>query len=354
MIIVRYLSRQIFFPTFAITGVIVVMTMSNWLRRWLEDAVSGQGASGELFVIILYYVPLFLQEALPAGFLLGILIAYGRMYSEYEMTALFACGFQYRQLVKVTLVPAGLLAVFLWVNNLWLSPWAQQHAAQAWAEQDSLTPFDLINVGRFMKVGNNGQVMYVGEKSGDGQQLSNIFLVNSPEEIYYAQGGEIRVDRNSGSRYLVLTQGVQQQGIPFQSEFNLTDFREYGVKIAEQQKRPRTRNRNISTVELLKSDNIKHKAELMWRILTPLNILVAVFIAVPLSKINPRQGRFLKVFPAVLLYAVFNFLLNDWDKNVSKGRIPLEYGIHILQFGTVALCLFFTALPSWLRKRKHG
>ncbi len=350
MIIARYLTRQIIAPTLGITAIIVAATMSNWLKTWLDDATGGQGASGELMVIILYYIPMFLQESLPVGFMMGILIAYGRLYSEYEMTSLLACGFRFRSLVGVTMIPATVLAVLMLGNNLWLSPTCQQIAAKAWARQESLTAFDLLTVGRFMEIGNSGQVLYVADLDNESSSMQNVFMSTDQETVFKAQEGEIRTDSDTGARYLVLKDGTQQSGEPGEDGYSVTYFEEYGVKIAEKQSRPKTKRESIPTSELIQSDLQEHKAELQWRLLTSLNFFIAVLLAVPLSRINPRQGKFLKIFPALMIYALFNMAQFNWARAVQKGDLPLEFGIFWLQGMVMLGCILWMTVPNMIRK----
>ena len=58
----------------------------------------------------------------------------------------------------------------------------------------------------------------------------------------------------------------------------------------------------MSTWSLLYSDDIAYSAELQWRISVLLLIPVIALIAVPMSRVSPRQGRFTKLLPAVLVY----------------------------------------------------
>lgn len=349
MIIARYLARQIIAPALGITAIIVFATMSNWLRSWLDDAINGGGASGQLMVIILYYIPLFLQEALPFGFLLGILIGYGRLYSELEMTSLFACGYRYRQLVMASLIPAGMLMAFMWFNNLWLSPWSQQQAQKAWADQASLSAYDLLTVGRFMKVGKKGDVMYVGELSNDNQVMEDIFMATSRGDIFRSQSGEIQTDESNGARYLILQDGVQQSGTLEADNFSFTAFGEYGYKIAEKRVAPKSKRESLSSWQLAQSERRQDKAELQWRLLSPFNFIVAMMLAVPLSRVNPRQSKFLKVFPALIMFAVYTTVLSNVHRSVRDGRLPLEFGIWWVQLVAIAVCILVVTVPNWWR-----
>src|SRR5690606_15039994 len=44
------------------------------------------------------------------------------------------------------------------------------------------------------------------------------------------------------------------------------------------------------------------QAELQWRLSLPLIVLIMTLFAVPMARANPRQGRYLKRLPALLLY----------------------------------------------------
>ena len=52
----------------------------------------------------------------------------------------------------------------------------------------------------------------------------------------------------------------------------------------------------MPTRELLGSDNLRHRTELHWRLSLPLLVFVVTVLAVPLAKVNPRQGRFLNCY----------------------------------------------------------
>ena len=60
--------------------------------------------------------------------------------------------------------------------------------------------------------------------------------------------------------------------------------------------------KNVNEVNLLKLNNI-------WKMSLPLLTLIAVFLALPLSKIKPRQGRYSKVLPCLIVFLVYLGLL---------------------------------------------
>ncbi len=55
-------------------------------------------------------------------------------------------------------------------------------------------------------------------------------------------------------------------------------------------------------------------------------VLVLAFIAVPLSALRPREGRYARVAIAILLYFVYANLLSAAQVWIEKGRLPPEVG----------------------------
>ena len=350
MILARYLARQIWVPTIGITSLIIFATLTTRLNVWLNDAASGQGGTIELLLIALYYIPLFLQEALPAGMLLGILIGYGKLYAELEMVAMFACGMKYRQLVAATLLPAAICILLLWVNNIFLSPWTQNLASEAWARQAEVSPVDMLRAGRFTPLGEQGAVFYASEIDGTTDTMRNVYMASGLDSIYTAESGTIWTDPSTEARYLVLEQGTLQKGLPGTANFSLNTFERYGIKINEKKVRPAGRSAAIPTKALMDNKQAWAQSQLYWRILSPFNLVVVVLLAVPLSRVNPRQGRFLKIFPALVIYSLYIFAQNAWVRQVGSGEIPLWAGLHLLQISMVIMILTTWKFPHWWRK----
>ncbi len=83
----------------------------------------------------------------------------------------------------------------------------------------------------------------------------------------------------------------------------------------------------IPTAELWDSDSLRHRSELQWRLSLPLLVFVVTVMAVPLARVNPRQGRFLKLLPAILLYMAYLSLLIAARGSLDKGRLPASLGL---------------------------
>jgi len=56
-------------------------------------------------------------------------------------------------------------------------------------------------------------------------------------------------------------------------------------------------------------------------------IPVITLIAVPLSRVNPRQGQYSKLVTAALLYATYFIMLQFAKERVAAGTLPASIGI---------------------------
>ena len=81
------------------------------------------------------------------------------------------------------------------------------------------------------------------------------------------------------------------------------------------------------TSQLWEDDTLSATAEFQWRLAIPLSIPFLVLIAVPLSAVDPRQGRFGKILPALLLYLGYFPLLMASRKVLEDGKIPPALGL---------------------------
>ena len=135
MIILRYLTREILLSTLTITFVLMTVIMAGRFVKYLADAAAGKFESSVLLAIILYRVPGFIELILPLGFMLAILMAFGRLYAEQEMTILFSSGISQRKILFYTFIPALLVAIMVGLCSLWLSPLGLKQAAKIIEQQ---------------------------------------------------------------------------------------------------------------------------------------------------------------------------------------------------------------------------
>jgi lipopolysaccharide export system permease protein len=115
---------------------------------------------------------------------------------------------------------------------------------------------------------------------------------------------------------------------PGQADYRAIQYDTYGVLLPKPAVSDEISERvAVPTRELIGSDNPRFQSELQWRLSLPLLVFVVTLLAVPLSRVNPRQGRFLKLLPAILLYMVYLSMLIAARGALDKGKIPLQLGL---------------------------
>src|SRR5690554_7344546 len=86
---------------------------------------------------LLLRLPSFLQIIIPMSLFIAVLIGYGRMYAESEMTVLTATGFSNRRLLGYTMVPGVFFMLLVGFCSLWLSPYGSDRSEEHTSELQS-------------------------------------------------------------------------------------------------------------------------------------------------------------------------------------------------------------------------
>lgn len=358
MIVFRYLSREIFTTLFGISLTLLLIIMSNRFVKYLAEAATGGISADVLFLIMGLRLPGFLELILPLGLFLGILLGYGRLYMESEMVVLSACGFSQRRLLAYTLVPGIIVAGLVGWLSLSISPSGMQKVASILNAQKQRSDWETLVPGRFQRFSGGRSVTYAESLSKDKKVIRNVFLAetrgaDSAEDgvaslIIAAEGRQVYDDK-TGRRYMVLSDGVRYEGIPGQADYTKIRFESFGQLLAEPSADYRREIDAIPTRDLWGSEENSHRAVLHWRLSLPLLVIVVTVLAVPLSYTNPRQGRYTKMIPAILLYLIYLVSLNGVRGSVEEGKAsPLAlWAVHC---GFFAFACSLLVWP-WLKRR---
>jgi len=337
MIIYRYLSRQLFWATLAVSSVLTFILVSSRFLKYLSQAAVGKLEGSAVFLIMAYRLPDFLELILPLGLFLGILLSYGRMYLENEMVVLQACGFSQRRLVALSMIPALCMSITIGFFSFYLAPWGAQKANELVLEQERRSGMEVLSPRRFHSTADGSTVTYVEDIDSNAGVMRNLFIVNYDREnrveeydkvvLLRAAEARYRIDR-SGNRYLVMSDGERFEVDPGNTEYGRSSYGEYTVKLEKKLiSADSTDIEDQTTAQLLEAGSLEARVELQWRFSLMIMVLVVVFMSVPLSKVNPRQGRYLKMLPAILLYLAYLSLMMAVKGAVVKGRIPEQVGI---------------------------
>lgn len=341
MIIFRYLTREILLTMAAVAGVLLLVIMGSRFIRYFTDAADGDFPAAILGNLMLYHLPGFLELILPLAFFLGILLAYGQLYLNSEITVLVACGISPARLFQVSLVPATLVAVLVGLCSLWLTPAGALHNATMLEEQRSRLDFTALAPGRFQDFGG-GRTAYTESFSDDGERMQEVFISErqrrqdgSPETaVTRAGNGYQTVDPDTGSRFLVLADGERYSVDPGRFEAERLEFETYAVRLSlGGERRELDSTEYATTAALIGDDSDRARAQLQWRLSLPVMVFILTLLAMPLSRVNPRQGRFAKLLPAIFLHVCYLSLLLAALDAIGRGTLSATIGmwpIHVV------------------------
>jgi lipopolysaccharide export system permease protein len=204
--------------------------------------------------------------------------------------------------------------------------------------------------------------VFYAESSGADGRLIHVFmqhLAGDRIEVATAAWAEQRVLQGGRTQIVVLHDGERIEGVPGQTAFRRIRFAEHGIPVVVPEAGTgRTVPERKPTRELLASTALTDVAELQYRMSMPIMVLVLAFIAVPLSALRPREGRYARVAVAILVYFIYANLVSAAQVWIEKGRIPPEIGtwwVHAL-FLFVGLAMIHRQSPvtRWMRRERYA
>jgi lipopolysaccharide export system permease protein len=348
MIISRYLTRQILQVTAATTVILLAVVVLGRFLKYLAQASQGEIDPGVLALLMSYRIPEFIQLILPLALLLSILLAYGKMYADNEMTVLSACGLSTRRLLGITLISSTLVASTIAVLCFMITPWGLVNTDNLLEAQKELNEFDVMVPGLFQNISRGARTTYTEDIIDD--EMQNVFMHESETGRITVAKSAIPSEDEDGGRFVLFTQGSIAENELEDGSYLLTQFAEMGVRIPAREINidVALEERAMSTLALWQSEEPSHIAELQWRISLVLIIPILTLMAIPLSRVSPRQGRFAKLVPAVFLYIVYFGLLLVSRDLIAAGDLPAVIGlwwVHAV-FLVLGWLLFNRKLPE--------
>ncbi|MCS2608354.1 LPS export ABC transporter permease LptF [Halomonas dongshanensis] len=352
MILFRYLTREVLLTMAAVAGILLLVIMGSRFIRYFSDAAEGDIPVTILGSLMVFHLPGFMELILPLAFFLGILLAYGQLYMNSEITVMVACGMSPVRLLRVTLLPAAIVAVLVGLCSLWLTPAGALQTAATLEEQRSRLDVSVIAPGRFQDFGG-GRTAYIGSFTSDGTEMRDVLVHEQAQAagdehvhsyITRAASGYQETRLDTGSRFLILENGERYGVTPGMQAAERLTFERYTMRMNLSQDRRELDSLEFATTpELWQDDSPRAQAQWQWRAGLPLMVFVLALLAQPLSRVNPRQGRFAKLLPAVFLYVAYLSLLLAAVDAVGSGALAVAVGVwpvHLLFLGLGMLLLW--------------
>ena len=357
MILQKYIFKDIIRVQFVCFFVLFSVFLCQTLIKLLSRATSGSIPVKVVSELVLYSMPNIAYILLPMTLYVGIIVSLSRMSSDSEMVVMKSVGLSGFSFMKICSIVALISSVLTAINSLYLLPHAT-YEQKVLSETSKSNPNYLpIESGKFSNFGD--YTIYIQKVDTDdaNKNLEQVFVVKNIyslnkgkiSEFICSDKGYLKIDHQK-KQWIVLEKGSIYRNNYKTGSLEKSQFRLIEIPIPTEEKveYDESNFKGTSTSELLKSDNIKAKIELQWRIAPIFACFIFAFIAVPLSMINPRQGRFARLGPAILLFVCYYLALLSFRNLLNSGKLPLYPGMYLVPL----LFIILVAIPLNLESPK--
>jgi len=333
MIFKRALRQELNFTTGVVFMVLVTLVLTNLMIRVLGNAASGTANPKDALVLIGLGMINYLPILLTASVFVAILMVLTRWYKDSEMVIWQSAGISLLKILRPILNFTAPIAIAIAVLSIFASPWASEKSAtikQRFQQRDDIS---MLAPGQFRESSGNNRVFFIESMNPETDVITNVFVTDFGKErqlVAVAKQGFIQ-NTPDGEKQLILETGRRYEGTPGNTDFRITEFDKYTVKLADKVIDPIINGpRTLPAWVLIQDLNKAHLGEILWRIGLPLMAFVFAIIAIPLSYMDPRRGRYTALIMAVLLYFTYSNLLKLMQAWVSTGKLSFSIGWWLL------------------------
>jgi lipopolysaccharide export system permease protein len=333
MIFKRALRQELNFTTGVVFMVLVTLVLTNSMIRVLGNAASGTANPKDALVLIGLGMINYLPILLTASVFVAILMVLTRWYKDSEMVIWQSAGISLLKILRPILNFTAPIAVAIAVLSIFASPWASEQSAtikQRFQQRDDIS---MLAPGQFRESSGNNRVFFIESMNPETDVITNVFVTDFGKErqlVAVAKQGFIQ-NTPDGEKQLILETGRRYEGTPGNTDFRITEFDKYTVKLQDKVIDPIINGpRTLPAWVLIQDLNKAHLGEILWRIGLPLMAFVFAIIAIPLSYMDPRRGRYTALIMAVLLYFTYSNLLKLMQAWVSTGKLSFSIGWWLL------------------------
>ncbi len=332
-IIHRYLLREIAGIFLLSLTIFTLVLLMGRMVKLMELVVANGVPFVEVLRLIVLLLPSFLVMTIPMALLLAVLLAFGRLSSDNEITVLKASGQSIASLLPPVLLAAAAAAGLTLFISVVAVPWgnsgfklmttaiAKKYAAAAIRE-------------RIFRDDLPGIVLYVDSYDEARHTMQHVMLQDSrdPERplTIFAKNGQVSSDDTQGILRILLRDG----SIHTQSKqgYRLISFGEYLLTADAGRAAPPARNElDLTIPELLqqagssalpKPVRIKMAIELQSRFAFPCAAFVFAILALPLGLSNRRSGKGAGFTVSIFILLIYYVLLSFLRTLAEKGGLP--------------------------------
>lgn len=334
----RYLIKEITVPFFLSLFIFTFVLLLDRMMKLIELVVGRGVHPADIGMLFIYIIPSFLTLTIPMSFLLALLLAFGRLSSDGEVTAMKASGVSLYQM----LIPVSVLSVLAYIMTFYLFlyalPWGNQSFRVKVFDIASARASTAIKEGVFND-DFEGIVLYVEKFENAGERMQGIMIYDQREKEEYtifARDGSILSDPEAMTVTMYLKNGeIHKVGKGL--SYDRVAFSTYDMRLnfkgpASGKKGEVSKgDREMTLAELrervaeLKARGENHgpyDVEIYKKFAIPFACIVFGLIGAPLGIQSKRSGRAWGFSLSLAIFLVYYISLTGGESLGDRGVIP--------------------------------
>ena len=359
-----YLVRGVAGPFLIITLAVGTAMMLERALRLIHELAARSADLGYFFPILAWFAPYYVDLALPAAFMVALVLLVARFDDNLEIEAMLASGVSLGRIVLPLVGFGFLIAAAGLATSGWLEPIGQYRTRVLRSEAVEAARLGRLDPGAVYRpndalvltfdrrgAGGDAQGIFLWQHLADGREL---VLTGRSARIGFApKRGEFAVETEAG-RYVVQRPG---QAVPDSLGFDRLDFRE-SLRPADFLARRGSDPNELTLSELAAAlgsgsselPRPKIEAELYGRIARAALIPLIPLLVLPLAFTVKKGRRGLGIMVALVLLATFHHGMNMVTHLAFAGAVapvPAILAATAL-YAIISLLVFASArhLPS--------
>lgn len=339
-ILSRYTVKEILSHLTGVLAIILGIFLVQRFASLLADATAGSFPVAAISHLLGLRTVMALPSLFPVTFYIAIFLSLGRFHQDQEMTALAGCGIPATRIYRAVILFAAFAALLNGLLSFSVRPWAAgrfQAVRRAAMSESKLAD---VRPQRFYSFEDGDETVLFAEARSKDEPgvLQGVFARvrhGGKLSVFSAKKALEQRDEERGYRFLRLFDGYRYDLDKRGNVRDITQYRELSIRTPLGSEIQPDKEETRSAAALAASADPKDAAELQWRIANAVSVLLLALLAIPLSHTNPRQGKYARLFVAILLYVAYRSLLNAARHWIEDGWLPFFPGLWIVH----ALCL---------------
>lgn len=341
----RYMSRTIAVPLIGTLILAAMLLVLDKMLRLFDFVVNAGGPVSVVWRMLANLLPEYFSLGIPIGLMLGILLAFRKLALSSELDTLRGVGVGYGRLLKVPYFYAvGLMIVNLLIVG-WVEPYSRYRYEGLRFDLRSGALGAAIKVGEFNQLGKR-LTLRIDRSADDGTRLGGIFIaVNDKSGTQIsatAEEGRFFATDDADTIIFRLKKGRLVQEAPgFQTPRTLA-FDSYDLPInlpAVDRFRQRGEQEELFLDELVDrayggharddGDNLAARANLHFRIVEVVMMLMLPLLAVALAVPPKRSNSSLGIFLSIVIVVTYHKINQYGEQMGSQGRVMPEVALWV-------------------------